>query len=116
MGRFENVAGRVGLISAGPDLAGGCIFDDFTGDGRPDLFTTTFDVSHGASLYVNRGDGTFEDRSEAFGLAEQVYALNAVAPTTTTTAGLDVLLLRGAWEKPARMSLCATKGRRRSRT
>ena len=42
---------------AGPDLAGGCIFDDFTGDGRPDVFTTTFDVTHGASLYVNRGDG-----------------------------------------------------------
>ena len=63
LGRFENVATRVGLIARGPDLAGGCIFDDFTGDGRPDIFTTSFDVAHGASLYVNRGDGTFEDRS-----------------------------------------------------
>ena len=63
LGRFENMAtaGRPG--PRGPDLAGGCIFDDFTGDGRPDLFTTSFDVVHGASLYVNRGDGRFEDRS-----------------------------------------------------
>ncbi len=66
----------VGLVARGPDLAGGCIFDDFNGDGRPDLFTTSFDVTHGASLYVNRGDGTFEDRSDAAGLDDQVYALN----------------------------------------
>ena len=68
LGRFENVATLVGLVARGPDLAGGCLFDDFTGDGRPDVFTTTFDVNHGASLYVNRGDGAFEDRSVAAGL------------------------------------------------
>src|SRR4051794_25909580 len=39
-GRFENVATLVGLVARGPDLAGGCIFDDLTGDGRPDVFTT----------------------------------------------------------------------------
>jgi FG-GAP-like repeat/ASPIC and UnbV len=109
VGRFENVAGRVGLISRGPDLAGGCIFDDFTGDGRPDVFTTTFDVSHGASFYVNRGDGTFEDRSEAFGLGEQVYALNAVRADYDNDGSPDVLLLRGGWEKPARLSLLRNK-------
>jgi hypothetical protein len=108
-GRFENVAGRVGLISRGPDLAGGCIFDDFNGDGRPDVFTTTFDVSHGASFYLNRGDGTFEDRSEAFGLGEQVYALNAVRADFDNDGWPDVLLLRGGWEKPARISLLRNK-------
>ena len=54
----------VGLTSRGPNLAGGSIFDDFTGDGLPDVFTTSFDADLGASLFVNRGDGTFEDRSE----------------------------------------------------
>ncbi len=108
-GRFENVAKRVGLNSRGPDLAGGCIFDDFTGDGRPDVLTTTFDVSHGASIHVNVGDGTFVDRSEAFGLGEQVYALNAVRADFNNDGWLDVLLLRGAWEKPARMSLLRNK-------
>jgi len=63
VGRFENVAPLVGLTDRGPNLAGGSVFDDFTGDGRPDLFTTSLDAKLGASLYVNRGDGTFEDRS-----------------------------------------------------
>jgi hypothetical protein len=110
VGRFENVAGRTGLNSRGPDLAGGSIFDDFNGDGRLDVFTSTFDVTHGASLHINRGDGTFEDRSEAFGLGEQVYALNVVRADYDNDGWLDVLLLRGGWEKPARLSLLHNKG------
>ena len=110
LGRFENVATRVGLIARGPDLAGGCIFDDFTGDGRPDLFTTSFDVVRGASLYVNRGDGRFEDRSATAGLDDQVYALNLTRGDYDNDGRLDVVLLRGAWEKPARMSLLRNKG------
>ena len=76
VGAFENVAPRVGLTYRGPNLAGGSIFDDFNGDGLPDLFTTSIDVDLGASLFINRGDGTFEDRSTAAGLSDQVYALN----------------------------------------
>ena len=109
-GRFENIASLVGLVARGPDLAGGCLFDDFNGDGRPDILTTTFDVNHGASLYINRGDGTFEDRSTPAGLDEQVYALNASKADYDNDGRLDVLLLRGAWEKPARMSLLRNKG------
>jgi FG-GAP-like repeat/ASPIC and UnbV len=109
-GRFDNIATRVGLIARGPDLAGGCVFDDFTGDGRPDIFTTTFDVNHGASLHVNRGDGMFEDRSEVSGLGDQVYSLNAVRADYDNDGWPDILLLRGGWEKPARMSLLRNKG------
>jgi ASPIC and UnbV/FG-GAP-like repeat len=110
LGRFENIATKVGLITRGPDLAGGCVFDDFTGDGRPDVFTSSFDVVHGASLYVNRGDGTFEDRSMLAGLDDQVYALNVTRADYDNDGRPDVLLLRGAWEKPARMSLLRNKG------
>jgi hypothetical protein len=110
LGRFENIATKVGLITRGPDLAGGCVFDDFTGDGRPDVFTSSFDVVHGASLYVNRGDGTFEDRSKLAGLDDQVYALNVTRADYDNDGRPDVLLLRGAWEKPARMSLLRNKG------
>ena len=110
LGRFENVATKVGLITRGPDLAGGAIFDDFTGDGKPDIFTTSFDVTNGASLYVNRGDGQFEDRSASSGLDDQVYALNLTRADYDNDGDLDVLLLRGAWEKPARMSLLRNKG------
>ncbi len=108
--RFENVATLAGLVKRGPDLAGGCVFDDFTGDGRPDVLTTSFDVTLGASLYVNRGDGTFEDRSIAAGLGDQVYALNASRADFDNDGDLDVLLLRGAWEGAAPLSLLRNTG------
>ena len=110
MQRFENVATRVGLAARGPNLAGGSIFDDFNGDDRPDLFMTSIDADRGASLFINRGDGTFEDRSAAAGLGEQVYALNVARADYDNDGKPDVLLLRGAWETSARLSLLRNKG------
>jgi hypothetical protein len=86
-------------------LAGGSIFDDFNGDNLPDLFTTSLDAELGATLLINRGDGTFEDRSSAAGLVDQVYALNVTRTDFDNDGDLDVLLLRGGWEKPLRLSL-----------
>ncbi len=110
VGRFRNVATLVGLTVRGPNQAGGSIFDDLTGDGLIDLFTTSLDADLGASLYVNRGDGTFEDRSATAGLGEQVYALNVTRADFDNDGDLDILLLRGAWEKPLRLSLLRNKG------
>ena len=107
---FVNVAERVGLGVRGPNLAGGSIFDDFNGDGRPDLLTTSIDADNGASLYINRDDGTFEDRSAAAGLSQQVYALNLARADFDNDGNPDVILLRGAWERPARLSLLRNKG------
>jgi hypothetical protein len=109
VGKFSNVAPLVGLTPR-PNLAGGSVFDDFTGDGLPDLFTTSLDTDAGASLYVNRGDGTFEHRSESAGLGEQIYALNVTRADYDNDGDLDVLLLRGAWENPMRMSLLRNNG------
>ena len=46
------------------------------------------------------------------GLDDQVYALNVTRADYDNDGRLDVLLLRGAWEKPARMSLLAEQGGR----
>ena len=70
----------------------------------------------GASLFINRGDGTFEDRSAAAGLGQQIYVLNVARADYDNDGNPDVLLLRGAWEKPARLSLLRNKGGASSRT
>jgi hypothetical protein len=110
IGRFPNVALAAGVASRGPDLAGGSLFDDLDGDDRPDLFVTSFEATHGAAFYHNNGDGTFEDRSAAAGLDEQVYALNAARADYDNDGHLDILLLRGGWEKPAPLSLLHNEG------
>jgi hypothetical protein len=110
VGRFQNVATLVGMTSGGPTQAGGSIFDDFTGDGLPDLFTTSIDADRSAALFVNRGDGSFEDRSHSAGLDGQVYALNVTRADFDNDGNLDVLLLRGGWETPMRLSLLRNTG------
>jgi hypothetical protein len=110
VGRFENVAPRVGLGVRGPNLAGGSVFDDFNGDGLPDLLATSVDIDVGAALFINRGDGTFEDRSVTAGLGQQIYVLNLARADYDNDGNPDVLLLRGAWEKPAPLSLLHNKG------
>ena len=110
IGRFSNVAPTVGLTARGPNLAGGSVFDDFTGDGLPDLFTTSLDATRGASFFVNRGDGTFDEQSSKAGLDPQVYALNVVRSDMDNDGDLDVSLLRGGWEAPMRLSLLKNRG------
>lgn len=110
VGRFANVALTAGLNSRGQNMLGGSIFDDFNGDGLPDVFVTSIDIDQGASLFVNRGDGKFEDRGEKAGLAEQTLALNARPADFDNDGRLDVLLLRGGWEYPSRQSLLRNTG------
>ena len=110
MGHFENVAALAGLLLEAPTSRAEALFDDFNGDGLPDLFTTSLDADLGASLFINRGDGTFDDRSASAGLGDQVYALNVTRADFNNDGNLDVLLLRGGWETPERLSLLKNQG------
>ena len=108
--RMVNVATRVGLNTRGESMAGGCLVDDFDNDGRLDAFMPTTDPERGALLLRNRGDGKFEDVSARAGLSDQVLSLNACHADFDNDGNLDILMLRGAWESPRRMSLLRNRG------
>ena len=108
--RFPNVAAKVGLDPQ-ENMAGGSIADDFTGDGLVDVFISTSDPTRGSRLFVNLGNGSFEERSEEVGLADQVAALNCSQADYDNDGDLDIFLMRGGWEKPLRPSLLRNDGK-----
>ncbi|REJ86224.1 MAG: CRTAC1 family protein [Acidobacteria bacterium] len=83
--------------SARDDLAGGAVVDDFDGDGLLDLVTSTWDPCLGVLALRNRGDGSFEDVSAPWRLADQFGGLNLVQTDYDDDGVLDLLVLRGAW-------------------
>jgi FG-GAP-like repeat/ASPIC and UnbV len=109
IGRFPNIAAGAGLNSRGPNMFGGSLFDDFTGDGLPDIFVSSADCDLDAALFVNRGD-RFEDRGATAGLTGQTLAANASHADFDNDGRLDVLLIRGGWDAPRPLSLLRNKG------
>ncbi len=70
-GTFEDVtdSSGAGYDARGMTHAGmGVDAEDVDGDGRPDLFVTNF-ANEANSLYVNLGDGQFDDRTITSGMA-----------------------------------------------
>jgi len=68
-GTFTDVSKKLGVDNAAGFYGLGALFADVNNDGKPDLLVAN-DTSPNY-LYINKGDGTFEDQSYASG-----YALN----------------------------------------
>jgi tetratricopeptide (TPR) repeat protein len=109
-GRFVEIARETGLGARGPNMAGGSAIDDFNNDGLLDIFTSSSSPNQSAAIFINRGDGTFEDRTESAGLGDQIAALNIVQTDYDNDGNLDVLMLRGGWMNPQRPSLLRGRG------
>ncbi|MHB1562299.1 MAG: CRTAC1 family protein, partial [Isosphaeraceae bacterium] len=80
-GTFEDATDRSGLSRFPGGYGQGVAVGDVDNDGRPDLFVTRFGSY---ALYRNRGDGTFEDATAAWGLGG-----NRGWPTSAAFADLD---------------------------
>jgi hypothetical protein len=64
-GRFTDVTARAGVAGLGRGM--GVLASDLDGDGRVDFLVANDAMPN--ALWVNRGDGTFEDRAETLGIA-----------------------------------------------
>ncbi|MDH3745891.1 MAG: CRTAC1 family protein [Acidobacteriota bacterium] len=103
LGRFWDIAGPAGVSYS--DNAGGSVSDDFDGDGLLDLVVSSRDPCEPLRLYLNRGDGTFEDATESAGLGAQLGGLNVTQVDYDNDGRLDLFVMRGGWETAIRNSL-----------
>lgn len=101
-GHFTDATARAGLD--GLSLQGmGVAVGDYDNDGHPDLFITAVGQNH---LLHNRGDGTFEDVSDAAGVGgdDQTWSTGALWMDVDGDGKLDLIVCRYArW--PSEMDL-----------
>ncbi len=95
--RFPDIAHGVGLAVNG--YAGGVVMDDFNKDGFLDLMASSWSLKHQIQLFMNKGDGTFEESSAKAGLTGITGGLNMVHADYNNDGNVDVFVLRGAWRE-----------------
>jgi hypothetical protein len=109
IGRFRDIGHLVGVSRL--NQAGGAIMEDFDDDGLLDLVITTMDPTTPMAYYRNKGDGTFEDRTESAGLLKQLGGLYCVQGDYNNDGHMDIFIPRGAWLKmPVRPTLLRNNG------
>jgi hypothetical protein len=109
IGRFRDVGALVGVNRL--NFQGGGIMEDFDNDGRLDIVTTANHPSQPMSFFRNRGDGTFDDRTEAAGLLAQRGGLHCMQTDYNNDGRMDVFIPRGGWMPgPVRCSLLRNDG------
>ena len=93
--QFEDITDRAGV--ADPDgWKTGVTMADVNGDGKIDIYVSGVDylTMHGHNvLYINNGDGTFTDRTKAYGLGHTGYSTQAVFFDYDGDGDLDMYLL-----------------------
>jgi enediyne biosynthesis protein E4 len=93
--RFEDVTDRAGVAGA-QGWTTGVTMADVNGDGHLDIYVSgvTYLSQRGRNiLYINRGDGTFADQTEQWGLGQQGYGTQAAFFDYDGDGDLDVYLL-----------------------
>lgn len=109
IGRFRDVGHLVGVDRL--NQYGGGIMDDFDGDGLLDIVVTANNLTQPMGFFRNKGDGTFEDRTEAAGLSGQFGGLYCLQGDFDNDGFLDIFIPRGAWvSHPVRSSLLRNNG------
>ena len=88
---FLDVAAQAGVASATPGNKTGATVVDINQDGAMDLYLCRLDGPN--ELYVNRGDGTFEERAAEHGLAIRDASVHASFADYDRDGDLDCYLV-----------------------
>lgn len=91
--RFPNVAPKMGLDLTG--LGGGCVMEDFDGDGLLDLMISRGGPREQIRFFHNNGDGTFTERTKEAGLTGETGGINLIQADYNNDGFPDVFVLRG---------------------
>lgn len=92
---FVNVARDWQLNTINP--AGSVILDDFNGDQRIDIVTSTWDTAGQLLYFEQQPDGRFLDVTQRAGLTGLFGGLNLNQADYDNDGDTDILVLRGAW-------------------
>lgn len=103
--RFEDVTEASGILNL-PGWHTGVQMADVNGDGHLDIYIcrggmTPNDVDNRNLLYINRGDGRFDEMAEAYGIADPGYSIDAVFFDLDNDGDLDLYVTN----RPATFSL-----------
>jgi hypothetical protein len=114
IGQFRDIGHLAGVDRL--NQAGGAIMEDFDNDGLLDIVVTAVDATESMALYRNKGDGTFEDLTEAAGLDGQLGGMVCYQADYNNDGQMDIFIPRGAWlPRPIRPSLLRNEGKGRFR-
>jgi len=89
-GRFEDVTEAAGVADTG-HYGFGCVAGDIDGDGDRDLFVAGFGANR---LYVNQGNGRFEERAQRAGVEGAGWSTSATLFDADRDGDLDLYVAR----------------------
>ena len=95
IGRFIDISRIEGVDVQG--LSGGVVMEDLNGDGLLDIMVSSWGLRDPLRLFVNQGEGRYDDRSGEAGIDGLVGGLNLVHADYDNDGDRDILVLRGAW-------------------
>lgn len=108
---FSERGAQAGVASL--STTGGVIFDDLTGDGRPDIMWSGHNLSDSLRLFRNVDGSTFEDISVWAGLNEARGGFNITQADVDNDGDLDVYQARSGWAAQMPDSLMINDGQGR---
>ncbi len=78
-------------------LSGGVVIEDLDGDAALDIMISSWGLRDPLRVFLNDGDGRFDERTDSAGLEGLTGGLNLIHADYDNDGDADVLVLRGAW-------------------